>query len=251
MLSYADIFNHRANLYHQAMTLYPNARDEEFRLLLKLLNAQNTDTILDVPSGGGYLQNRLPKDAKLVSLDPSASFCGYAKADDILNSSISNTPFEDSYFDKFFSLSGLHHLNDKRPFFEEAYRILKAHGILAIADVAVDTRTAFFLNEFIDKVNPQGHTGIFLDNEIIEQLKSCGFRVIHELKKLAWVFENSDEMGHFCKLLFGAECDLATMKRGLNDYMGFNVNDNGKTFLNWELLYIKAIKTQKETQNDK
>lgn len=246
MLSYEAIFNQRANLYHEAMQLSPHARDEEFDLLLELLDIQMTDIILDIPSGGGYLSHRLPKNVKLISIDPSEGFCQFGMDDEVTNATILDMPFENEYFDKIFSLSGLHHLEDKRPFFIEAYRVLKDGGILGIADVAVDTRTARFLNEFIDSVNLQGHKGIFLDSETIEHLKLCGFEVTYEVKKLAWEFYNNDEMGNFCKLLFGAECDLETMKRGLNDYMAFNVDYNGKALLNWELLYIQAIKTQRE-----
>lgn len=242
MLDYRDIFNQRANLYHEAMILYPQARDEEFKLLLEILNVKNGETILDIPSGSGYLRNKLPKDVNLFSIDPSSGFCNFGVDNKVINSPILDTPFEDEFFDKIFSLSGLHHLENKDLFFKEVYRILKTNGILAIADVAVGTQTALFLNEFIDSVNTQGHKGLFLDKATIKGLENQGFIVSSNIKKFKWNFSDSDSMANFCTLLFGANCNKNSMKESLEKYLNVKQSKNGIS-LDWELLYIKAIKS--------
>lgn len=243
MFDYEDIFNQRANLYHEAMINYPQAREEEFKLLLELLNAKNGETILDIPSGSGYLKDKLPKNVNLFSIDPSSKFCDFKEDNKIINSSILDTPFEDKFFDKIFSLSGLHHLKDKNLFFKEAFRLLKSNGTLAIADVAVNTKTAIFLNEFIDSVNPQGHKGLFLNTSTIKELENEGFIVSSNIKKLKWNFTNIEAMAHFCTLLFGANCHKDYMKKSLKTYLNLNEFKKGIS-LEWELLFIKAIKAQ-------
>ena len=46
--SYEEIFSERGDAYHEAMTRWPGAREEELRLLL------------DALAGGGYLAARMP-----------------------------------------------------------------------------------------------------------------------------------------------------------------------------------------------
>lgn len=241
MFSYKEIFNDRADLYHKAMEQYPNARDEEFSLLLEILSPKNEDIILDIPSGGDYLKHRMSSNIKLYSIDPSESFCNF-KSDFIINSSIENTPFNDNYIDGIFCLSGLHHLSDRTNFYKESFRILKSNGTLAIADVALGSSVDKFLNIFIDSVNPMGHKGVFLDNKDIEILRNIGFLVSFELKKFFWEFDNIDNMIQFCSYLFGANCSKQAMIKNIDKYLGYETINSNKILLNWELMYIKAKK---------
>lgn len=241
MFSYKEIFNNRADLYHKAMEKYPNARDEEFTLLLEILNPKSGDIIIDIPSGGEYLAYRIPSDTKLYSIDPSESFCS-VKSDFIINSSIENTPFNDNYVDGIFCLSGLHHLNDRTNFYKESFRILKSNGTLAIADVALGSNVDGFLNIFVDSVNTMGHKGIFLDTKNIEILQNIGFLVSFELKKFFWKFDTIDSMAEFCSYLFGTNCSKQIMIENIKKYLGYKVVSPNEILLNWELMYIKAKK---------
>jgi hypothetical protein len=49
-------------------------------------------------------------------------------------------------------------------------------------------------------------------------------------------------MANFCTLLFGANCNKNSMKESLEKYLNVKQSKNGIS-LDWELLYIKAIKS--------
>jgi hypothetical protein len=57
-----------------------------------------------------------------------------------------------------------------------------------------------------------------------------------------WNFSDSDSMANFCTLLFGANCNKNSMKESLEKYLNVKQSKNGIS-LDWELLYIKAIKS--------
>ncbi|MBU1927629.1 class I SAM-dependent methyltransferase [bacterium] len=240
MFSYKEIFDNRADLYHKAMVKYPHARDEEFKLLLNILNPKSEQIIADIPSGGQYLKHKLDSTIKLFNIDPSNLFCEIDNST-IINASIDNTPFEDNYLDGIFSLSGLHHLENRLPFYKEAYRILKPNGVLAIGDVAQNSFVGDFLNIFINSVNPMGHDGIFINTEDIKSLNEAGFKTSYEIKKYHWNFDNIESMSEFCTLLFGANCNQETMINGIKKYLDYTQKNNGVS-MNWELKYIQAVK---------
>ena len=73
--TYKDIFNKRGKAYHEAMALAPDARKQEFDLILEQAQIKEGQTICDMPSGGGYLQYYLPEfDIDLISVESSREF---------------------------------------------------------------------------------------------------------------------------------------------------------------------------------
>ncbi len=239
MLSYKDIFDIRGSLYHKAMESYPDARDEEFALLLKILNPKKSQKIADIPSGGDYLKKRVPDSIKVFSIDPSKEFA--RKDTNIIQTPVNNTFFQDSFLDGVFSLAGLHHMQNRSSFYREMYRVLKDEGTLAIADVGRYSKVGNFLNSFINSVNPLGHKGFFLGLHDVALLEKIGFCVTYEKIQFHWKFHNTKQMAEFCMLLFGARCTEYDMLQGLADFLGFDTVKNN-VFLKWELFFIKAKK---------
>jgi hypothetical protein len=87
--------------------------------------------------------------------------------------------------------------------FLEMRRLLKARGRVVIADVAADTAPARFLNGFVDRNNPMGHCGHFLDERLSALLEAAGFAVVDDrLIDTPWTFDTMDQAGEFCRKLF-------------------------------------------------
>ncbi len=247
--SYKDIFEKRGKEYDLAMNKFPNARDEEFENIIKIADLKNSQTIIDIPSGGCYLSWYLPKNLNLIPVETTKTFSDLCEKNigkkPIVVEKVSQLPFENESIDRVISLAGIHHLTDeeKENFYKEIFRILKNKGIFALADVFENTPAAKFLNEFVDKYNPMGHKGIFLTEKTPEILSRIGFKIEKsEVINYHWKFKNENEMIEFVRLLFGIfEADTQTLLNGIKNYLGFSKKEN-KIFLNWQLFFIKAIK---------
>jgi hypothetical protein len=72
-MEYKNIFRHRGQSYDLAMNNYPNVRDQEFYNLFSRLPISPNETILDIPSLGGYLKKYCLQDTTVLSLDFSES----------------------------------------------------------------------------------------------------------------------------------------------------------------------------------
>ncbi len=86
------------------------------------------------------------------------------------------------------SLAGLHHEADKLALFHEMARVLKVKAQVVLADASEGSLTARFLDEWVGRYNPQGHTGEYFTENTIAELEASGLSVnsIFE-KKYHWV----------------------------------------------------------------
>ena len=244
---YKDIFNQRGNLYHQAMLDYPNARKKEFEAAIDLLDLADGQILCDVPSGGGYINNFIDKTVKVISVETSSEFIRCAKERDRISSMIceevSNVPLTSETIDRVVSLAGLHHVKHQSHFFQETYRLLKPSGIIAIADVLVESTVDEFLNQFVDANSSMGHKGDFLGNHTISELNSAGFEVTYaEPHQYCWQFDSVESMVRCCKLLFGIDrADNEKTLSGIEQFLGYQVKDHC-CLMNWQLYFVQAVK---------
>ena len=88
-----------------------------------------------------------------------------------------------------------------------------------------------------------GHQGLFLNAHTAGEISACGFNIHSDkLVNYPWSFEKIEDMGVYCKLLFGIDLVTAeTVIQGIETTLGFiagpaNVN------MAWSLRYIVAIK---------
>jgi SAM-dependent methyltransferase len=237
--SYAEIFAERGAAYHHAMAMCPNARDAEFRAVLEPL-AGRTGLLCDMPSGGGYLAAHLPSGMRYIGVDPSDDFIDACPAGvERIKADITNVPLPDASFDCLVSLAALHHEPDLPVVFREMRRLLKRGGRAVIADVAVNTPPASFLNGFVDANNPMGHHGHFIHERTAGVIEEAGFSIADDmLVDMPWRFDSLAEAGAFCRQLFWMpKLNADEVAAAMDREIGFDLID-GRPRLGWVLRRI-------------
>ncbi|TLU64781.1 class I SAM-dependent methyltransferase [Thalassotalea litorea] len=246
-LSYQGIFEQRGQLYQQAMSRFPNARDEEFNHLLKQLPVNANQHVADLPAGGGYLSQYLhesldQENISYTAIETSQTFFDFCPQDDNRHRilcPLNHISLADQSQDSFYSLAGMHHTFDRLPIYQEIYRVLKPGGKGVIADVLQGCATGKFLNEFVHRFNSIGHHGMFLDDRDFTAIEAAGLDVIaHKKERYHWRFKSLEDMARYCQMLFGL--DLASLDEivdGIGSYLGYQVK-HGEVLMNWSLLFI-------------
>jgi len=240
--TYAEIFAQRAADYHYAMTTSPRARDAEFNAVLDPIRDRPQGLVCDTPSGGGYLAEYLPEALDYIAIDPATDFfVEWPRPLQRLLAEITNVPLADQSVDFVVSLAGLHHEPSLAKVFTEMRRLLRPGGRVVLADVAVNTRPATFLNGFVAENCPLGHDGKFLDEATASVLEEAGFGLVEDrLLTVPWTFANLDEAGEFCRHLFGMTgLDAASVSEAMHREIGFEFED-GQPRLQWVLRRIVA-----------
>jgi SAM-dependent methyltransferase len=244
--AYRNIFNQRGAAYHAAMTRFPGARDEEFAHIIAMADLLDGQRVLDIPSGGGYLRRHIPQSIALTCVETSREFaahCAEIPGVRSLLRELHDTQLPSAAFDRIICLAGLHHVREKERFFAECARVLKPDGLFCIADAAVDSRTARFLDEFVHAHHSMGHQGDYISGATRSQLHAVGFaEIAGDARSYHWRFASTEAMTTFCTLLFGM--DRATpveALEGISQYLGYEQTSGG-VVMNWELQFLACSK---------
>lgn len=238
--TYAEIFKERAAEYHSAMTMCPRARDAEFASVLEPLKGKACGLLCDMPSGGGYLRSYLPPGMNYVAIEPAIDFFTEpAEGLQRLTAEITNVPLPDGSVDYIVSLAGLHHEPSLDRVFAEMRRLLRKGGRVVIADVAVDTAPARYLNGFVAQNNPLGHDGRFFDAAVPDLLEKSGLTVQDDgMVDVPWTFSSILQGGEFCRSLFGTtSLEAEGVADELSSEIGFEARCDGVQ-LKWKLRRI-------------
>lgn len=180
--TYSEIFNARGTSYHQAMKLFPLARRQEFKTIAKMAQINTGHLVIDAPPGGCYLQKHIDDEATIISVETSRKFISeiespYNNNTIIACDTLSNIPLPDESADRVISLAGLHHISNKKGFFQEAFRLLKPGGLFCIGDAREGSAVANFLDIFVNQMSSMGHHGLYLNETTEQQLTAADFSI--------------------------------------------------------------------------
>lgn len=246
--TYAEIFARRAACYDEAMRMFPDARKDEFKALLAWANIDSNDIVLDIPSGGGYLSSLLGQhNARLIQIDPSHIFAKLSKQQDsaaeTIQSSLNKLPLISGSVTTIISMVGLHHEYDRVRILSEWLRVISSDGRLLMAEVDDHSEVAAFLNEFVDRYNPLGHQGLFVNANFLDQIQTAGWKIIRsELTETCWRFADLQSASKYFRMLFDLQlADEETTIGGIEKYLGVSQESN-EVSINWPLRQLLLTK---------
>ena len=238
MADYGAIFDLRGSLYHQAMVSFPKARDAEFSAVFSKVPLVGGELIVDVPSGGGYLEAFLKriKPDLIFSVQNFEFASGFGPAPFVVSPG-SSWPIAPKSVDRVICLAAAHHLQDLSPLFFNVKEALKPGGIFHLADVAPSSGVQVFLESFVHRYTPGGHRGLYRDYTS-EALPSF-FEILDiSCRSCPWSFKSVDSMLKFCSGLFGLqEHSYDDLELALRNCIGVNSESDGVS-LAWELVYL-------------
>jgi SAM-dependent methyltransferase len=240
--TYARIFDLRAGDYHRAIKRSPKAREAEFEAVLEPLRDASPGLVYDMPSGAGWLADYVPTGFAYLGVNPAPEFfVDWPEQLPKVLAEITNVPLTEGSADYVVSLAGLHHEPSLPDVFREMRRLLRTGGRVVLADVAVGTPPARFLNGFVNEHCPTGHVGRFLDELTGPALRMAGFKIADDrMIDVPWIFASFDEAGEFCCQLFGMNAvSVSETLDALEVELGFDVED-GRPRLRWVLRRIVA-----------
>jgi SAM-dependent methyltransferase len=249
--AYGEIFATRGDRYERSMTRMPHARRDEFLTMCRHLRVVEGETLIDAPAGGAYLRAWLPARLDYIAVDEAAQFhtaCAsrLLPGDRALRATYVDMPLASDSTDVLCSLTGLHHVFERRPAYAEWLRVLRPGGRVVIGDVAVDTAEGDFLNGFVDAYNSQGHDGRFLDRHDVAALRDVGFvDVAVTDERYEWRFAAAADAVTFCLDLFGLDrAGAATaLARVLERDLGLHAAPDGDGWrLPWGLRFLAGRK---------
>lgn len=236
-LDYADIFAARGHLYHRAMIASPDARDAEFQRLFDCCPVLPGATLLDLPSGGGYLASKLPEGVAVTTRELTP---GFGPAVQVVDAD----DWKLGKFDHIVCLAALHHIEDQPAFLARLCSHLASSGTLHFADVAAGSPHAEFLDGFVGRYNETGHDGRYLDRQALPLQPDPAFTVTRvDDVSCPWRFTSDDHMLAFCNDLFGlVDCPRSELSEVLHDTIGVrHVADS--VLLDWRLVYVDVSST--------
>jgi len=154
-------------------------------VIMRMLNPQKDNLILDAGCGGGFFTYEIAKICRCIGIDlniserlsyamrklPSVS---YIKAD------VQKMPFKDRTFDKILLSSVLQMVEDDEALLKECHRILKDNGIVVLS-VPIEFLYIRKLNDLKDELSKlfgSNGKGFYRLEEVIELLERNEFEIM-------------------------------------------------------------------------
>jgi len=251
----------RGKNYRRANDGHPYARAFEILHMLKYVNPQEGQTIVEFGTGNGILTMPLAKaveqKGKVITLDDSVGALegirskarehGLAIEPVLQDQSYfetGRTSLPDSVADTVTSIATMHHYDENKEMaFREFYRLLKPGGTLVIADVADNTAPQRYFDGFVHYVCSVGHDHRFLDKRQTEDLcKKTNLELCSwHLEFVPWVFDSEEQAMRFLHRLHDATCAPQESLEGAMRYLR-TFELEGRFALSWELFYAVVRK---------
>jgi SAM-dependent methyltransferase len=242
-MQYIQEFNKRAESYLFACNNWKHVLENENKTAISVLQPQSGDRILHLCAGGIYLKEHcnIP-DMYWYDVETNPEF---SRISGLPLVSPFELPYPTDFFHRVFVLANFHHSTpvERACIYKEILRVLKPGGCFVIGDVIDGSQQAHFLNDFVNRYNPAGHSGMFYTENEIEHFLSCGFsKVDLAYKTYPWRFHSESEMIDFTKTLFYLEyATLEQIKEELPKYLHVKKEDSG-IWWEWNLIYFTCYK---------
>ena len=223
---------------------FSDARTMEFDYFKKYQLNVNLKKILEFPADGLYL-NKIFPNSKIDKADlVTGNYLNFPEK--LLQTDFSLKNISRSYYDAIFCVTPIHHASDSEInlFLSACHSCLKVGGILVIAEVMLNSKTAHFLDGFVNDYSLTGHKGNYPSEDFIKKMELNSFENLSSrVINVSWVFNNEIELADCVSLIFGLKKLSHTfLLNALNELLG--VTKIGEKFhLNWELVYFDGCKT--------
>lgn len=240
-------FNERAADYKFALDTFPNARQAERDIVLKLLQPEKTESVVDLASGNGYIAVAIaPHCRKLYAVDASAKQLeSLVRGTNIVavECGDSEVPVGDGEVDAIYSVGGFHHMKDHHKLLKECHRVLKNRGKLLLCDVKEGSTVARHFDDRVARYCKTGHHRSWINPEYFASLcYTAGFSIERTATENAeWIFDAENDIGIFLKYLHGMTCTTAEALEGAYAHLAIKFVD-GKYRLEWPLFCGLAVK---------
>lgn len=237
-LDYKSVFDRRGNTYDEAMRRFPRARWQEIENVFSRVDKSQLTSVLDIPSGGGYLALHLPSHVEVHECDPSQQF---ATADSgVQNVDLEAPCLPPANYDLIVNLAAIHHIHNKQRFLKCLTAAVRPGALIVIGDVQSTSPIARFLDDFVGQHNGTGHDGEYLSGDPATDFgwQSGELEVVqHAVMPCNWTLPTVNELTAFCKLLFNVQAATDTeLLRAMESYVGID-RVEGVATLKWELFY--------------
>lgn len=202
----------RAELFKEALRLYPNARRDDFMLMRRHLDPQPGDYILGFGEGSGHfcatLAAAVGPTGKYVITEPSPElFCNIPQSVlDLPQVFTQITPvelvdLESESMDKAWACGAFHHCPNQTEAIARIYQILKPGGRLVLFDIFSGTAMARHFDTCVARYCINGHEVKFMSEEFARSLcflagfDDANVQIVDVPHRL--VFDTEWDMGNF------------------------------------------------------
>jgi SAM-dependent methyltransferase len=131
-------------------------------------------------------------------------------------------PFGERHFDALVAQAALHHETEWNTIFCEARRVAKPGARLVVGEVAEGSPVAGFLDVFVDRHNPLGHSGRFANDAFVDAIRDAGWTISADFQReYFWRCASRPALHAFLSQLFYMpELDEATLIEGIREHLG-------------------------------
>jgi SAM-dependent methyltransferase len=131
-------------------------------------------------------------------------------------------PFKEQHFDALVAQAALHHETEWKTIFCEARRVAKPGACLVVGEVAEGSPVAGFLDIFVDRHNPLGHSGRFANDAFVDAIREAGWTISSDFfREYFWRCPSRSALLAFLSQLFYMpKLDEATLIEGIREHLG-------------------------------
>lgn len=218
-------------------------RKAEIIHLYNELHRVKANRVLNVPFEGNLIRS--------IAQHEEITFADFVVSDSMKSWNIIKTDYElnglqSNYFDAVLSVAGIHHLTDHEQFqfLLGTKRVLRPSGWLLMVEVKSQSSTSQFLDDFVGKHTPSGHSGNYLKDTFADTVALAKYMNIkRKTMPHEWVFTNKDHMCEWMTLFFGlSTISKTTLLDQAENLLGMHEREQMVT-VNWPLDFVSAQKS--------